>query len=169
MSDTSAPVLAPTKRPHRRSPEAPPCRNDDGQVGGVEVLPLGVLVFVIGGLLITNAWGVIDAKFATDAAAHAAVRSFVEAHDEASAQRQAISSAIEAAEGHGRSRQRIRIELRTDRGFRRCARVQATVRYEVPALFLPWIGGFGNAFQISSVRSELVDPYRSGLPGVVTC
>ena len=35
---------------------------DAGQVGGFEALPFGVLIFVVGVLLITNAWAVIDAK-----------------------------------------------------------------------------------------------------------
>ena len=33
-----------------------------GQVGGFEALPFGVLIFVVGVLLITNVWAVIDAK-----------------------------------------------------------------------------------------------------------
>ncbi len=39
-------------------------RGDAGQVGGFEAIPFGVLVFVLGALLITNAWAVIDAKLA---------------------------------------------------------------------------------------------------------
>jgi hypothetical protein len=34
-------------------------RGDDrGQVGGIEVLPFGLLVFVVGTLLVANAWAV---------------------------------------------------------------------------------------------------------------
>ena len=57
------------------------CRGDAGQVGGIEALPFGLLIFVVGSLLIANAWAVVDAKFATDAAARQAVRTFVEADD----------------------------------------------------------------------------------------
>jgi hypothetical protein len=32
-------------------------------------------------------------------------------------------------------------------------------------LTLPWMGGFGRGFAISSSHSELVDPYRDGVPG----
>lgn len=145
------------------------CRADGGQVGGAEVLPFGILVFVVGGLLIANAWAVIDAKFATDAAAHAAVRAYAEAPDATSAEQRALEAAGDTAEGFGRTRHRLDIDLVTDSEFGRCARVRATVRYQVPALSLPWIGGYGDAFHISSVRSELVDPYRSGLPGAVAC
>ena len=59
------------------------CRGDAGQVGGIEALPFGLLVFVVGALLIANAWAVVDAKFATDAAARQAVRTFVEGDEEA--------------------------------------------------------------------------------------
>lgn len=145
------------------------CRADGGQVGGAEVLPFGVLVFVVGGLLVVNAWAVVDAKFATDAAAHAAVRAYAEAPDAASAQQRALAAAADTAAGFGRSRQRLEIEVVTDAGFGRCARVRATARYQVPALTLPWIGGYGDAFEVSSIRSELVDPYRSGLPGSAAC
>ena len=43
--------------------------------------PFGLLIFVVGSLLIANAWAVVDAKFATDAAARQAVRTFVEGDD----------------------------------------------------------------------------------------
>ena len=35
------------------------CRGDAGQVGGIEALPFGLLVFVVGTLLIANAWAVV--------------------------------------------------------------------------------------------------------------
>ena len=31
-------------------------RSDRGQVGGIEVLPFGLLVFVVGTLLVANVW-----------------------------------------------------------------------------------------------------------------
>jgi hypothetical protein len=38
--------------------------------------------------------------------------------------------------------------------------------YEVPALSLPFIGGYGRApFDVRSSHSELVDPFRAGLSG----
>ena len=38
--------------------------------------------------------------------------------------------------------------------------------YEVPALSLPFIGGYGRApFRVRSAHSEIVDPFRSGVPG----
>jgi hypothetical protein len=50
-------------------------------------------------------------------------------------------------------------------GFTRCARATFTASYDVPVLNLPWIGGFGSGLDVSSRHSELIDPYRDGVPG----
>ena len=47
--------------------------------------------------------------------------------------------------------------------FARCTLVTFTVRYPVPALTLPWVGGHGEAFIVSATHAEIIDPYRSGL------
>ena len=48
----------------------------------------------------------------------------------------------------------------------RCVRVTYEVVYEVPALSLPFIGGYGSApFRVRSTHSEIVDPFRSGIAG----
>ena len=75
------------------------CRGDAGQVGGIEALPFGLLVFVVGSLLIANAWAVVDAKFATDAAARQAVRTFVEGTDEAAARHDAVTAGLAVDRG----------------------------------------------------------------------
>ena len=76
-------------------------RDDHGQVAGIEVLPFGLLTFVVGMLLVANAWGVVDAKMATTSAAREAVRAYVEASDADAA----VAAADEAAAGgHGRPR-----------------------------------------------------------------
>jgi phenylalanyl-tRNA synthetase beta chain len=56
-----------------RPDRAPRLGGDGGQVAGIEALPFGVLIFVVGALLITNLWAVIDTKIAVDAAAREAV------------------------------------------------------------------------------------------------
>ncbi|MGH2685611.1 MAG: hypothetical protein ACRDJP_09115, partial [Actinomycetota bacterium] len=77
------------------------CQGDRGQVAGIEALPFGVLIFVVGALLVTNVWGVIDAKLAATSAAREAARAFVEAADAASAERSAALAADEAITAHG--------------------------------------------------------------------
>jgi hypothetical protein len=59
----------------RERNQAPGSRNaEEGQVGGLEAIVLGVLVFVFGTLAVANAWAVIDAKLVVDDAAAQAAR-----------------------------------------------------------------------------------------------
>ena len=149
---------------------------DRGQVGGIEVLPFGLLVFVVGTLLVANAWAVVDAKLAVDAAAREAARHFVEADvpaagDFGDAEAAARRAGYEAIASHGREEARSSVELTGlespagQPGFTRCARATFTARYDVPVLRLPWIGGFGSGLDVTSRHSELIDPYRDGVPG----
>lgn len=134
-----------------------------GVVGGVEALPFGLLVFAAGTLVVGGLWGVVDAKLAVEAAAREAVRAYVEAPDEPSAVTAARVAAAEALRGHGRDPSAARVATPAPGSFGRCRRVRVTVEYEVPALRLPWLGSTA-AIVARGVHSELVDPYRTGLP-----
>ncbi len=141
-------------------------RGDAGQVGGIEALPFGLLIFVVGSLLITNAWAVVDAKFATDAAARQAVRTFVEADDADTAEAEAREAGLASIDAHGRDPARAIVRPVGDASLVRCERVTFEAVYEVPALSLPFIGGYGDApFRVRSAHSEVVDPFRSGVAG----
>ncbi len=151
-------------------------QSDSGQVGGIEALPFGILVFVVGALLVANAWAVVDAKVAVDAAARQATRHYVESevagpgHPDDQEQA-AVDAGLAALEAHGRDPADATIGLSAltgsggQSGFSRCARATFTVSYEVPALTVPWVGGFGDGIDVTSSHSELVDPFRSGVPG----
>jgi hypothetical protein len=142
------------------------CRGDAGQVGGIEALPFGLLIFVVGSLLIANAWAVVDAKFATDAAARQAVRTFVEGEEESTALRAAIAAGLESIAAHGRDPERAIVGAVGAASLERCERATFEATYEVPAISLPFIGGYGpSPFTVRSAHSELVDPFRSGVPG----
>lgn len=144
----------------------PRCTGDRGQIGGIEALPFGLLIFVLGSLLIANAWAVVDAKFATDSAARQAARTFVEGNDEAAALAAAQEAGRAAIEGHGRDPERVLIEAIGELRLARCAQATFEAVYEVPALSIPLIGGYGTApFRVRSSHSEVVDPFRSGLVG----
>ena len=43
-------------------------RTDCGAIGNIEVVPFGLLIFVVGTLLVTNAWAVVDARLAVSSA-----------------------------------------------------------------------------------------------------
>jgi hypothetical protein len=145
-------------------------RDERGQVGGVEVLPFGFLVLVVGVLLVANAWGVIDAKLAAESAAREATRAYVESPDEAAALARGQAAAEAAMQGHHRPLAGMRVEPPPAGSFVRCRLVAYTVRYDVPTLALPWIGGFGgHVLTVVARHAERVDPYRSGIAGVASC
>lgn len=137
-------------------------RSERGVVGGLEVLPFGVLIFVAGALLIANAWAVIDAKLTVESAAREAGRAYVEAPDQATAERDADRAASEAVAGVGRDPGRM-VLRDNDPDFARCSVVEHEATYEVPALTLPFIGGFGNGIDVTGRHREVIDPYRQGL------
>jgi hypothetical protein len=137
-----------------------------GAVGGIEVLWFGTLVFVSVMLLVVNAWAVLDAELAVSSAAREAARAYVEAEDEATARSLAATRAEDALRAYGRfDPERVAIdEPLTSGPFGRCARVSFTAHYRVPALTVPFLGGFGRSITASATHSEIVDPFRDGLP-----
>lgn len=138
--------------------------NESGQ-GGVEGLAFGFAIFVLGTLVVANAWGVIDAKTAADGAAREATRAFVEA-PMATAEvpmRHAERAAREAIAGAGRDPERMTL-IPEVAERRRCGRVTMRVEYPVPLLTIPVIGRYGQGFLAIGRHTELVEPFRSGLP-----
>ncbi|HUP87203.1 MAG TPA: hypothetical protein VM143_16230 [Acidimicrobiales bacterium] len=145
-------------------------RGEEGQVGGAEALVFGVLVFVLGTLVVANAWGVVDAKMAAGAAAREATRAFVES--DASSIGEAFAEAEDAARvtvaGAGRDPSKLSvIPERISR--RRCAAVTVRTEYPVPLLSLPVIGAHGHGFTAVGRHTEIVDPYRGGLDDRGAC
>ncbi len=144
------------------------CRGDRGQVGGVEALPFGVLVFVVGVLLVVNLWAIVDAKVAATSAAREAARAYVEAADGAEAEGDAIAAAHAAIARRGRSIDRTGVAIAAG-SFSRCAMVTFEVVYVVPTLTLPFVGGFGDGVRVRARHGEIVDPYRNGPEGEAAC
>jgi magnesium and cobalt exporter, CNNM family len=148
-----------------------PGPDDRGQIGGSEALPFGILIFVVGIILVVNIWAVIDAKLAFDSAARQAVTTVVESGNEADGRAAAADAGRAALATHGIDPSQAEITLLPlegsggQEGFTRCARATYEVSTPVPALTVPWVGGFGHGFSVTSRHSELVDPFRSGVPG----
>jgi hypothetical protein len=151
----------------------PPARArhaDERGLAGFEVIPAGLLTFVVFLLVIANAWGVVDAKAAAASAAREGARAWVEAPDAETAEAAAVAAAREAIAGYGRDPDRVVVAVRSAGGFGRCARVVVDVSYDVPTVQLPWVGGFaGSAVTARASASEVVDPFRSGLSGEADC
>jgi len=148
-------------------------------VAGAEALLFGVLIFVLGTLMVVNVWAVIDARLAASAAAREAVRAVVEAPPGANLEVLASRAAREAIEAHGRDPSAVRVESAEPLVQSRCARVQLRVSVPVVTIAVPGAaarsgGGPGAPaghrwFEATSTYSEVVDPYRSGLPGAAVC
>jgi Flp pilus assembly protein TadG len=133
----------------------------------VEALVFGLLVLVLGTLVLGDAWAVLDAKMAAAGAARQAARALVQAPAGADPLAVADSAAVQAlsAEGRDPARRTVRVQGSLDR----CSRVTVTVSYRVALVAVPLLGQLGGYMPVSASQSELVDPYRSGLPGTAEC
>jgi hypothetical protein len=70
--------------------------------------------------------------------------------------------------GYGRDIARLDLVLVAG-GFSRCSRVTFETRYPVPMISIPLLGRAGTGFTVRARHSEIVDPYRRGLPGEAAC
>jgi len=141
-------------------------RGEEGQVAGIEGAVFGVLVMVFGVLIIANAWAVVDAKLAVSAAAREAARAYVESDGSTPAD-DAVAAARQAIEAHGRDPDRASVDLGYAR-WQRCAPVTAVVRYEGSLAAIPLLDNL-RGFTVTAHHSEVVDPYRTGIPGEAKC
>lgn len=142
------------------------CRRDEAGQAGIEVLPFGLLTFVVGALLVANAWAVIDAKIAVSAAAREATRAYVEAPVDGDPMALAEAAARSAIEGAGRDPSHL-VLTPLEATFARCETVRFQASYRIPAVRVPWVGGFGEGFTATARHAEVVDPYRTGVPRTV--
>lgn len=140
-------------------------RSESGQAG-MEVIPFGLLTFVVGALVVANAWAVVDAKMAVSAAAREATRAFVEAPVDGDPLALADAAARSAIAGAGRDPAKL-VLTPLEAVFARCETVRYEASYQVPAVRVPWVGGFGSGFTATARHAEVVDPYRSGVPRTV--
>lgn len=139
--------------------------DERGVVGGAEVLPFGFLIFVVGTLLLVNVWAVIDGKLAASAAAREAARAYVESTDPDQAAIEARDAAMAAFVGHRVNTDTAVVQAVDGTAFVRCATATFEVTYQVPTIRLPWIGGLGGSMiEVRARHSEVVDPYRDGVP-----
>lgn len=149
---------------HRRSSP----RAQTGFAGGIEVLPFAVLIFVLGTVLVANAWAVVDAKLAVEAAAREATRAYVEAGDADRAGAASRTAAEGAFEGSGRDPRDLRLQHSSD-AYIRCTRVDFEASYLVHAVRLPVIGGLGHGVTVVGRHREIIDPFAAGFGAENDC
>lgn len=133
--------------------------------GAVEALPLAMLTFVVGTLVLAHAWAVVSARNQASAGAHAGARAFVES-SVADARPSAIRAAQMALDPE-RSRALL-WDIEVDGRPDRCRPVTVRVSTTVPLLRLPW-GRDAGAVSVAAAHTEIVDPFRGGLTGVADC
>lgn len=158
--------------PRRRS--ARDWTAEDGVVAGAEALAFGVLIFVIGTLIVVNAWAVVDTKMAASAAAREAARVVVESDDlpYASLRHRAQTVAQATVDGHGKELAQlgtVSFGLGPDGRLTRCERITVVVPVSLPTVKLPLVGGFGGTYVVRGSHTEIVDPFRSGLGAERDC
>jgi hypothetical protein len=142
-------------------------RGDAGQVAGIESVPFGLLVLVVGILLIAHTWAVVDAKFVATAAAREATRAYVESSERDDAMGAARRAAAEAVERAGRSA--ATVDLRqAAAGFGRCIHSRFELSVRVPMVGVPWRSNRPSVV-VRAGQQEVVDPYRDGLAGLAEC
>jgi hypothetical protein len=150
--------------------------SDAGYAGGGEVIPLGVLIFVMGTLMVTNLWAAIDTKMATNGAAREAAR--VVAESDGGGSEVGKDAAKAALTTQGRDPAELDgpngyvIDYEPGGAWAPCARATVTVRYPLALINIPIVGAVtGKVVNITSTHSEIVDPYRSRPddPGALAC
>lgn len=134
---------------------------EGGFAGGVEVLPFAVLVFVVGTLLVVNAWAVVDAKLAVESAAREATRAYVEAGRADRAEAVSRTAARDAFEASGRSSDGLDVRHSATE-YVRCASVTFEVSYVVRAVPLPVIRGLGHDITVVGRHREVIDAFAAG-------
>lgn len=136
-------------------------RDDRGAVGGMEMLPLGFLVMVVGTLMMLNAWTVVDSWMAVSSAAREGARVYVES-DPADAWPNASARIAEVMDDYGRGERAIAPDPPEIEAFARCEVVTVTAGYDLAFITLPFVGGFGSLDTIEARHSERIDPWRAG-------
>jgi hypothetical protein len=144
-------------------------QRDRGQVGGIEVLPLALLVFVVGTLLVANGWAAVDAKAAAGTAAREAARAYAETPaglSPAAAWARAEARGLDAFAAAGKDPAAASLlPLEGGGSVNRCSRIVVETTYRVPAVTVPWVGGLGEGIVVHARHTARVDPFRSGLDG----
>jgi Flp pilus assembly protein TadG len=144
-----------------------PARDEAGFAGGLAGLLFGILIFLFGTMLVAYGWAVVQTKAAVVDAARQAARTYVEAPDSLDAYESARGASDASLAAKGRNPARAALRIATG-GFGRCERVTITVTYPAPVVVLP-LGRLLGGSEVKAEHSEIVDPYRSGLPGSATC
>jgi Flp pilus assembly protein TadG len=144
-------------------------RSERGQAGA-EAVAIALILGIAIVLLFANVWVLVDAKMRVGEAAREGARAIVEANTPGDSPTQTARTAgSEAFLGASRLVHAPEYVVRADNGFGRCGRVAVQVRARIRTITLPFVGRWSPDFEVQSTHSEIIDPFRSGLTGELTC
>jgi Flp pilus assembly protein TadG len=144
-------------------------RNESGQAGA-EAVAMAIIfgVFII--LLFANIWTVVDTKMRASDAARDIARQLVESPadkiTDANAKDILANQPWKARQLVG---QPVAAMLELTGPAVRCSRVVVAVTVRVKAVIFPFAKNWAPGFTVGARHSELVDPFRSDLPGDGLC
>lgn len=116
---------------------------------------IGILVFVCGTLLVSQAWATVNARQSAGQIA----QQYLRAYSESSTRLEAVEAGERAAQSVADSRHVSNFRVTSPSTFGRCRFVVVTAEVIVPSVRIPYLGSWG-AQLVTATRRELTDPYR---------
>jgi hypothetical protein len=132
-------------------------------LGSAEAVVFGVLVFVLGSLALSSAASIVDQKLAVAGDAREAARAYVESDGTEEAWRLAQDRGRITYAGFGRDEGTVHLD-RSGQPFGRCSAITVTATAPVDLPAMPVVRAAARRSVVSAAHTEVVDPYRSGLP-----
>ncbi len=144
-------------------------QSESGQAGA-EAVAMAIIfgVFII--LLFANIWTVVDTKMRASDAARDIARQLVESPaDKITDANAKLILASQPWKARQLVEQPVAAMLEPTAPAQRCSRVVVAVTVRVRAIIFPFAKNWAPGFNVGSRHSELVDPFRTDLPGDGLC
>lgn len=132
-------------------------QGEHGQVAGIEAVPFGIAIFVGLTLVIVNGWAQLNARGVADSIAREYLRAYTQSDSAGAALAAGDRAVARVVAAHQLGATKVSVEPPTV--FAPCAKAQVTVRLEIPAVRVPFIGTLGSA-EVSAVGNDRIDAYR---------
>lgn len=137
-------------------------RGERGQLAGIETVPLGILVFVAGTLLVVNAWAVVTNRTTANSIAREYLRAYTNAPDRTEGLAAGARVARTVATAHDLPAERVRLVVPDEWGP--CVVATVAVTISVPEVRAPFLGGFGTT-EVTVVHHDRISGHRAERTG----
>lgn len=135
--------------------------DERGQMAGIETIPFGILVFVAGTLLVTNAWAGVTNRTTADSIAREYLRAYTRAETRPEGLADGARAAQLVAASHQLGADRVQVVEPT--AWAACALATVQVTITVPEIRAPFLGGFGTQ-EVRVTHRDRIDSYRAAIP-----